>query len=256
MWLSDVSVKRPVLATVINALLVVSGAFALLNISVREYPDIDPPIVSVSTNYPGASAAVVETRITQVLEDALSGIEGVETIESASSNGEGSISIEFSLARDIEAAANDVRDAVSRVIDRLPDEADPPEIEKAESDSEVIMWLNMSSTRMDTLELTDYAERYVVDRMSSLDGVEIDGLGKPRADAGDALEPGEFAVRDGDALAEPGRAEPLALQQRVEDVALLQACEPRRARRQLLEKLLLVLDLERSNHRLGADEIS
>ena len=106
-----------------------------------------------------------------MLEDALSGIEGVETIESQSSNGEGSISIEFSLERDIEAAANDVRDAVSRVIDRMPLEADPPQIEKAESDSDVIIWLNMSSTRMDTLELTDYADRYVVDRLSSLDGV-------------------------------------------------------------------------------------
>jgi multidrug efflux pump len=125
----------------------------------------------VEVNYPGASAAVVETRITQVLEDSLSGIEGVETIESRSRNGEGSISIEFSLARDIEAAANDVRDAVSRVLDRMPPEADPPEIEKAESDAEVVLWLNMRSTRMDTLQLTDYAHRYVVDRLSALDGV-------------------------------------------------------------------------------------
>src|SRR6476659_10761525 len=91
---------------------------------------------------------------------------------------------------------------------------------------------------------------------SAVDGVEIDRLGKPRADAGDALQPSELAVRDGNALAKPGRAEPLALQERVEDVALLQTCEPRRARRQLLEKLLLVLDLERSNHCFGADESS
>jgi multidrug efflux pump len=169
--LSDLSIRRPVLATVMSLLLVVLGVIAYMRLTLRELPAIDPPIVSVSVDYPGASAAVVETRITQVLEDALSGIEGVETIESQSSNGEGSISIEFSLNRDIEAAANDVRDAVSRVVDRMPDEADPPDIEKAESDSDVILWLNMSSTRMDTLKLTDYADRYVVDRLSSLDGV-------------------------------------------------------------------------------------
>ncbi len=154
-----------------SLLLVVLGVIAYTRLTLRELPAIDPPVVSVSVDYPGASAAVVETRITQVLEDALSGIEGVETIESQSSNGEGSISIEFSLDRDIEAAANDVRDAVSRVVDRMPQEADPPDIEKAESDSDVILWLNMSSTRMDTLELTDFADRYVVDRLSSLDGV-------------------------------------------------------------------------------------
>jgi multidrug efflux pump len=169
--LSDLSIRRPVFATVMSLLLVVIGVIAYTRLTLRELPAIDPPVVSVWVSYPGASAAVVETRITQVLEDALSGIEGVETIESQSSNGEGSISIEFSLDRDIEAAANDVRDAVSRVVDRMPLEADPPQIEKAESDSDVIIWLNMSSTRMDTLELTDYADRYVVDRLSSLDGV-------------------------------------------------------------------------------------
>ncbi len=171
MVLSDVSIRRPVFATVMSLLLLVLGVLAFTRLTLRELPAIDPPIVSVSVEYPGASAAVVETRITQVLEDSLAGIEGVETIESESSNGEGSISIEFSLNRDIEAAANDVRDAVSRVVDRLPQEADPPEIEKAESDSDVILWLNMSSTEMDNLELSDYADRYVVDRLSSLDGV-------------------------------------------------------------------------------------
>jgi len=171
MILSDLSIRRPVFATVMSLLLVVLGVIAYTRLTLRELPAIDPPIVSVEVNYPGASAAIVETRITQVLEDSLSGIEGVETIESRSRNGEGSISIEFSLSRDIEAAANDVRDAVSRVLDRMPPEADPPEIEKAESDAEVIMWLNLRSARMDTAQLTDYAHRYVVDRLSALDGV-------------------------------------------------------------------------------------
>ena len=171
MNLSELSIRRPVFATVMSLLLVVLGVIAYTRLTLRELPAIDPPIVSVEVNYPGASAAVVETRVTQILEDSLSGIEGVETIDSRSRNGEGSISIEFSLSRDIEAAANDVRDAVSRVLDRMPPEADPPEIEKAESDSEVIIWLNMRSTRMNTLELTDYAYRYVLDRLSAIDGV-------------------------------------------------------------------------------------
>ncbi|MGH8129308.1 MAG: efflux RND transporter permease subunit [Steroidobacteraceae bacterium] len=171
MVLSDISIKRPVFATVMSLLLVVLGVIAYTRLTLRELPAIDPPVVSVEVEYPGASAAVVETRITQILEDSLSGIEGVETIDSRSRNGEGSISVEFSLDRDIEAAANDVRDAISRVQDRMPPEADPPEIEKAETDSEVVLWLNMSSTRMNTLELTDYADRYVVDRLSALDGV-------------------------------------------------------------------------------------
>jgi multidrug efflux pump len=171
MKLSDISIKRPVFATVMSLLLLVLGIMSFTRLTLRELPAIDPPIVSVSVTYPGASAAVVETRITQLLEDAVSGIEGIEILESRSVNGRSNLNIEFSLNRDIEAAANDVRDAISRVLDRIPDEADPPEIEKAESDAETIMWLNMSSTAMSTLELSDYADRYVVDRLSSLDGV-------------------------------------------------------------------------------------
>ncbi|HEU0152540.1 MAG TPA: efflux RND transporter permease subunit [Arenimonas sp.] len=171
MILSDISIKRPVFATVMSLLLVVLGVIAFTRLTLRELPNIDPPIVSVEVAYPGASAAVVETRITQILEDAVAGIEGIETVESRSRNGSGQVTLEFSLSRDIEAAANDVRDAISRIGDRLPDEADPPEIEKVESDAEVILWLNMNSTNLDTLALSDYAERYVVDRLSSIDGV-------------------------------------------------------------------------------------
>ena len=171
MILSDISIKRPVFATVMSLLLVVLGVIAFTRLTLRELPNIDPPIVSVEVSYPGASAAVVETRITQILEDAVAGIEGIETVESRSRNGQGQVTLEFSLSRDIEAAANDVRDAISRIGDRLPAEADPPEVEKVESDAEVILWLNMNSSAMDTLALSDYAERYVVDRLSSIDGV-------------------------------------------------------------------------------------
>ncbi len=177
MKLSDLSIKRPVFAVVVSLLLVVLGAMSFLRLTLRELPNIDPPIVSVEVKYPGASAAVVETRITQILEDGLAGIEGIRTIQSSSRNGRSDVTIEFNLSRDIEAAANDVRDRVSRVMDRMPDEADPPEISKVEADAEVIVWLNMRSTVMDTMELTDYADRYVVDRLSSLDGVARVQLG-------------------------------------------------------------------------------
>ena len=171
MKLSDISITRPVLAVVMSLLLVVLGLMSFTRLTLRELPAIDPPIVSVDVEYTGASAAVVESRITQVLEDALAGIEGIETIEARSRNGSSDISIEFVPTRDVEAAANDVRDAVSRVTDRMPDQARPPEISKVEADADPILWLNMSSSSMDTLQLSDYAERYVVDRFSSLDGV-------------------------------------------------------------------------------------
>ncbi|KAF1687337.1 multidrug transporter AcrB [Pseudoxanthomonas broegbernensis] len=177
MKLSDLSIKRPVFAAVVSLLLVVLGVMSFMRLTLRELPNIDPPIVSVQVNYPGASAAVVETRITQILEDGLAGIEGIRTIQSSSRNGRADVTIEFNLTRDIEAAANDVRDRVSRVMDRMPEEADPPEIAKVEADADVIIWLNMRSTAMDTMELTDYADRYVVDRLSSLDGVARVQLG-------------------------------------------------------------------------------
>ncbi|MEN5208442.1 efflux RND transporter permease subunit [Stenotrophomonas terrae] len=171
MKLSDLSIKRPVLAVVMSLLLLVLGVMSFNRLTLRELPAIDPPIVSVSVDYTGASAAVIESRVTQVLEDALAGIEGIDTINARSTNGRASVSIEFNANRDIEAAANDVRDAVSRVADRMPEEARPPEIAKVESDADPIIWFNMTSSTMDTLELSDYADRYVVDRFSSIDGV-------------------------------------------------------------------------------------
>jgi multidrug efflux pump len=171
MLLSDVSVKRPVFATVINLLLIIFGIVAISMLSLREYPDIDPPIVSVSTNYTGASANIVETRITQLLEDRISGIEGIKNITSTSRNGRSDITIEFKLSRDIDAAANDVRERVSRALNNLPDQADPPEVSKANSDESAVVWYNLRSTNLNTMELTDYAERFLVDRLSIVDGV-------------------------------------------------------------------------------------
>ncbi len=171
MVLSDISIKRPVFATVMSLLLVVLGVISFTRLSLRELPNIDPPIVSVEVNYPGASAAVVETRVTQILEDAVAGIEGIDTIESRSRNGRADVTIEFKLSREIESATNDVRDAISRIMNRLPDEADPPQVAKVESDADPIMWLNLNHPTMDALALNDYAERYLVDRFSALDGI-------------------------------------------------------------------------------------
>lgn len=170
MILSDVSIKRPVLASVLSLLLITFGVISFDRLALREYPDIDAPVVSIDTRYPGAAASVVETRITQLIEDRISGIEGIKYIESKSSDGRSQINIEFNLSRDIDGAANDVRDRVSRIFDRLPAEAELPEIEKVDSDEDVIMWLNLTSDRRSVPELTDYANRYLVDRFSILDG--------------------------------------------------------------------------------------
>ncbi|MCD8475687.1 MAG: efflux RND transporter permease subunit, partial [Shewanella fodinae] len=131
MILSDISVKRPVFASVISLLLIAFGLVSFDKLPLREYPNIDPPIVAIDTNYRGASAAVVESRITQLVEDRISGIEGIRHISSSSRDGRSSVVLEFDINRDIEAAANDVRDRVSGLLNNLPEEADPPEVQKA-----------------------------------------------------------------------------------------------------------------------------
>ncbi len=171
MLLSDTAIKRPVFATVIAALIVVFGIVSFMRLPLREYPDIDPPVVTIDTRYAGASASIVETRITQVIEDRIAGVEGIRFISSNSSDGRSRISVEFKIDRDIDAAANDMRDRVQGILDNLPPEADPPEIEKADSSDDVIIWLNLASDQMTTPEISDFAERYLMDRFSALDGV-------------------------------------------------------------------------------------
>jgi len=171
MILSDLSVKRPVLAAVISLLLIAFGLLAFDRLPLREYPDIDPPVVSVETRYPGAAANVVETRITRLIEDLVAGVEAIETIESLSEDGRSTITIRFDVGRDIDAAANDVRDRVARVSKDLPDEAEPPEIQKVDANEDVILWLNLASDRLSIPELSDFARRYLVDRFSVIDGV-------------------------------------------------------------------------------------
>jgi len=196
MMLSDLAVRRPVFAAVAAIVLCVIGAAAFFFLPVRELPDVDPPIVSVSTSYAGASAEVIESRITEPIEQQIAGIQGVERISSSSRDGRSNVSIEFSLDRNIDDAANDVRDRVSRVVGRLPDQAQPPEVSKADSDSQPIMILFLRSTAMNRLELTDYADRYLIDRLATVPGVaQVQIYGEQRYAMRIWLDAGALAAR-------------------------------------------------------------
>lgn len=171
MRLSDISVQRPVLAMVIAALIIAFGLLALSRLPLQEYPTIDPPVVTIDTRYPGASASVVETRITQVLEDRIAGVEGIELITSQSEDGRSRIEIEFGIDMDINAAANDIRDRIAGALRNLPDDADNPEVTKADSSEEIVVWLSLSGEDYSITELTDYANRFLVDSLSVQPGV-------------------------------------------------------------------------------------
>jgi multidrug efflux pump len=173
MTISDVSVRRPVFATVLSLLLLILGIMAALRLSIREYPDVSRPVVNVQTFYRGASSAVIESRITQVIENEIAGIEGIEKLTSSSRDEVSSINIEFAIERDLDAAANDVRERVSRVLQRLPDEAEAPQISKVGDNIDAVMFIAVSSTTRDALALTDYVERYLVDQFSTVPGVAV-----------------------------------------------------------------------------------
>jgi len=176
MRISELSVRRPVFATVLSMMLVIFGLVSLQRLSVREYPDIDRPTVTITTAYRGASAAIIETKITQIIEDSVAGIEGILKLESDSEDERSQVRIEFDINRDVDAAANDVRDRVARVIRGLPEEADPPQIVKADANADSVVTLAFSSDTISMLELTDYAERNIVDRMSTVPGVASVGI--------------------------------------------------------------------------------
>src|SRR5262245_14698147 len=138
---------------------------------IRELPELSPPVVSVETRYRGAAPQIIETKVTQPIEDRIAGIEHIDKLRSSSMDERSQISVEFDLNRDIDEAANDIRDRVGRVVNSLPEESDPPEISKADANAEPIIFINLSSDTLGSLELTDYAERYVVDRFAALPGV-------------------------------------------------------------------------------------
>jgi multidrug efflux pump len=171
MIFSDISIRRPVLATVVSLMILLLGLMAFERLPVREYPDIDQPVVSVRTVYKGASAEVIESQVTRPLEDSLAGLESVDTMKSSSREEVSEISIRFLLQRDTDAAAADVRDRVSRVRGRLPDDVEEPVIAKVEADATPILWIAFTSDRHDILELSDYADRHIQDRLQTIPGV-------------------------------------------------------------------------------------
>ena len=172
MYLTDVSIRRPVVSWVLSLILIVFGIFVFLKLPVRELPSgLQPPVVQVKVEYKSASAPIVDEEITQVLEDVIGGAEGIKNIDSKSEKGQSTINIEFDTEIDLDDAANDIRERVARVVDRLPSESNAPQILKQSAGFSTTMWLALSSPTWSDLELGDYAERYLVDKFSSVKNV-------------------------------------------------------------------------------------
>ena len=179
--LSDLAIRRPVTTIVASLLIVTAGFAALKSIPIRELPDVDSSVVTVTTRYQGASPQVIDTDITEVIESAVSGVAGIESISSQSRRGRSRTVIEFRPGRNIDEAANDIRDAVGRARGRLPDDVDDPVVVKSDSDADPVMRIAVSSNRHSPEQITDYVERYIVDRLSTLDGVaSVDIRGERR----------------------------------------------------------------------------
>jgi multidrug efflux pump len=171
MKLSDLSIRRPVLASMVSLALVLFGAIGYTRLAVREFPDVDPPIVSVSTELPGANPQVVESAVTDILEEELSTVEGLRTLTSSSAEGFSNITLEFNLERGVEAAAQDVRDKVARIRGRLPEDVREPVVAKQEADAQPFFWLALSGENYDLLQLSDIGDRLVKSRLQTLPGV-------------------------------------------------------------------------------------
>jgi multidrug efflux pump len=169
--LSRISINRPVLAIVLSLTILIFGIIGFFFLGIREYPSVDPPIITVSTSYVGANAEVIETQITEPLEESINGIEGIKTLSSSSQDGRSSITVEFELESNLEAAANDVRDRVSRAMRQLPPDADPPIVTKADADTSPILMLMISSERRNLMELSDIANNVFKERFQTIPGV-------------------------------------------------------------------------------------
>ena len=196
MKLSETSIHRPVLASMFSAALVLFGAIGYTRLSVREYPDVDPPIISVSTTLPGAHAQVVETAVTDILEEELSTIQGLRTLTSSSQEEQSNITLEFNLDRPVDVAAQDVRDKVSRVRGRLPQDVLEPVIAKEQADAQPFFWLALSGANYDLMQLSDIADRMVKARLQSLPGVGSAGVyGERRFAMRVWVEPDQLSAR-------------------------------------------------------------
>mgnify|MGYP001409883428 FL=1 len=195
MSLYSVSIRRPVLAVVFSLVILLFGIVSFTYLGVREYPAVDPPIITVATNYRGANAEVIETQITEPLEESINGIAGIRSITSVSRDGRSTITVEFELGVDLEQAANDVRDRVSRAMANLPPDVDPPIVTKADADAQPIVFLNVKSDRRNLLELTRIAEELFKERLQTIPGVsEVDIWGEKRYAMRIWLDPHKLAA--------------------------------------------------------------
>ena len=171
MSLSSVSINRPVLSIVLSLLIVIFGIIGYRGLSVREYPSVDPPIITVAASYTGASADVIQSQITEPLEESINGIAGIKNLTSSSRDGGANITVEFDLETNLDNAANDVRDKVSSALGKLPRDVDPPVVTKANADSQPIVMTYLSSSKRNLLELTDYANNVLRERLQTIPGV-------------------------------------------------------------------------------------
>jgi multidrug efflux pump len=170
--LSSLSLKRPVLAMVMSIIIIIFGYIGFNFLGVREYPSIDPPVITVRTAYAGANAEVIESQITEPLEKAINGIAGIRSISSSSNLGSSSITVEFTLDIDLEAAANDVRDKVSQAVRQLPQDIDaPPVVTKSDANSDAILSMTIESYTRNQLEVSDYASNVILERLQTIPGV-------------------------------------------------------------------------------------
>jgi multidrug efflux pump len=196
MKLSDMSIRRPVLASMLSLALVLFGVIGYTELAVREFPDVDPPIVSVSTALPGANPQVVESAVTDILEEELSTVEGLRTLTSSSAEGFSNITLEFNLERDVEAAAQDTRDKVARIRGRLPEDVEEPVVAKQDADAQPFFWLALSGENYSLLQLSDIADRLVKSRLQTLPGVgQAQIHGERRFSMRVWLEASELAAR-------------------------------------------------------------
>jgi multidrug efflux pump len=171
MSLSSVSISRPVLATVFAIVILLFGVVGVTFLGIREFPSVDPPIINVRTSYPGANSDVIETQITEPLEQSINGIQGIRSLTSVSSQGSSNITVEFELSVDMETAANDTRDKVSQAMRLLPRDCDPPVVAKADADASPIMLLTIESDKRSLLELSEIAELTIKEQLQTIQGV-------------------------------------------------------------------------------------
>src|ERR1041384_8129542 len=196
MSLPSLSLKRPVMAIVMSIIIVLFGVIGFKFLGVREYPSLDPPIITVQTNYTGANAEVIESQITEPLEKAINGIAGIRTISSASNLGSSNITVEFNLDANLEAAANDVRDKVSQALRQLPQDIDaPPVVTKSDANADAIISLTIQSNTKNQLDVSDYAENVIAERLQTIPGVSTTQIwGQKRYAMRIWMDPGKLAA--------------------------------------------------------------